>query len=55
MLVQSYMPAQEIHVLNNPDRRLSPWCRAGDLDKLDTPEWIFHWSDLKRFAEKGCP
>lgn len=25
LLVQSYMPAQEIHVLKNPNRRLSPW------------------------------
>jgi hypothetical protein len=51
MLAQSYMPAQNIHILknlNNPD--ISPWF-AHDIkaDKIHTPEWTFAPSDLKRF------
>lgn len=50
LLAQSYMPAQDIHILvneNAPD--LSPWYIIGQTDKLYTPEWIFEWSDLYRF------
>lgn len=51
LLAQSYMPAQELHILKNPaDRRLSPWYSAGFGDVLATPEWTFHGTDLKRFA-----
>jgi hypothetical protein len=50
MLAQSYMPAQEIQILTNPnDPQFSPWY---DLDfgvELDTPEWSFKAKDLKRF------
>ena len=51
ILAQSYMPAQDIQILinpNNPD--LSPWyeVRKGNLV---TPEWIFSSNDLKRFQE----
>lgn len=50
LLAQSYMPAQEIQVLNNPgDAGLSPWYAAGFGDTLETPEWIFHSSDLMKF------
>ena len=50
MLAQSYMPAQEIHVLKNP-RNLgtNPWYIVGETDLLYTPEWTFKWTDLKRF------
>lgn len=47
---QSYMPAQDFHVLVNPDdRNMSPWYRAGSMDILLTPSWTFKKSDLKRF------
>ncbi|NHF60905.1 DUF4846 domain-containing protein [Flavobacteriaceae bacterium TP-CH-4] len=50
LLAQSYMPAQEIQVLTNPnDDTLSPWYRAETADQVTTPEWIFEWRDLKRF------
>jgi hypothetical protein len=50
LLAQSYMPAQEIHVLKNPDdQALSPWY-SNDFDgALLTPEWRFSSEDLKRF------
>jgi hypothetical protein len=50
LLVQSFMPAQDIHMLKNPDNAgLSPWY---DLDfgrTLRTPEWRFKDTDLKYF------
>lgn len=51
LLAQSYMPAQEIHVLKNPlDPDLSPWFKLNDGDALHTPEWTFAWSDRKCWA-----
>ncbi len=50
LLVQSYMPAQEIHLLKNPiDDELSPWYRSGFGDVLHTPEWVFRRSQLMRW------
>jgi len=50
LLVQSYMPAQEIHVLNNPvDSSLTPWYKLDFGEILYTPEWTFTKNDLKRF------
>ena len=50
LLAQSYMPAQSIHILKNPsDRNLSPWYQLKDSEEIDTPDWDFHPSDLKRF------
>lgn len=50
LLAQSYMPAQEMHVLVNPkDAGLSPWYSADFGTTLETPEWSFQASDLKRF------
>lgn len=50
LLAQSFMPAQDIHVLKNPnDAGLSPWY---DLDfgrTLQTPEWRFNDTDLRYF------
>jgi hypothetical protein len=51
LLAQSYMPAQDIHVLINPsDTELSPWYEV-DLSekKIVTPEWEFSTDELKRF------
>lgn len=51
LLAQSYMPAQQIHVLNNPmDKDLSPWYDLARQGDIQTPEWTFHPTDLKRFA-----
>ncbi|HHW01227.1 MAG TPA: DUF4846 domain-containing protein [Thermoanaerobacterales bacterium] len=50
MLAQSYMPAQDIHVLkNHDDPGMSPWYAVKPERALVTPEWTFEWSDLKRF------
>ncbi len=52
LLAQSYMPAQDIHILKNPsDSILSPWYSFQSGDTLRTPEWDFSWSDLERFAK----
>jgi len=50
LLAQSYMPAQEIHVLknmNNADE--SPWYSNFLEGDVSTPEWGFSIRDLKRF------
>jgi Domain of unknown function (4846) len=48
MLAQSYMPAQEIHVLNNPvNEKISPWYEVSDTEKIITPEYIFKRNELK--------
>ncbi len=50
LLAQSYMPAQEIHILKNPTHHeISPWYIVKKSGSLITPEWRFDWSDLKRF------
>lgn len=50
LLAQSYMPAQETHILTNPyNSQLSPWYSVKDLDQLRTPEWTFNASDLMYF------
>jgi hypothetical protein len=40
MLAQSYMPAQDIHVLKNPADN-SPWYKLDFGNRLYTPEWVF--------------
>jgi hypothetical protein len=51
LLAQSYMPAQEIHILKNPsDKNLSPWYSANAKGEINTPEWTFYPSQLKRFS-----
>lgn len=49
MLAQSYMPAQQIHVLKNLNSKTSPWYNLKEHDKIYTPEWTFEKSELKRF------
>ena len=40
MLAQSYMPAQNIHILKNPQNG-TPWYPASSGNYLETPEWTF--------------
>jgi hypothetical protein len=54
LLAQSYMPAQEIHVLRNPSDDGSPWYRAAASGALPTPEWGFEHTDLHRFVPLPC-
>lgn len=50
LLAQSYMPAQDIHVLKNPGNAgLSPWYDLEFGRSLRTPEWQFKDTDLKYF------
>jgi hypothetical protein len=50
LLAQSFMPAQDIHVLTNPaDPDLSPWYRLPGEGQLHTPEWKFSAGSLRRF------
>jgi len=50
MLAQSYMPAQDIHILKNfTDPGLSPWHSLDFGEVLKTAEWDFQREDLKRF------
>lgn len=50
LLAQSYMPAQEIQILKNPNKSsLSPWYAVDFGTSLKTPEWTFSSSQLKRF------
>ncbi|HKP61900.1 MAG TPA: DUF4846 domain-containing protein [Polyangiales bacterium] len=51
LIAQSYMPAQDMHVLVNlGERGLSPWYRATADGGLRTPEWDFPAGALRRFA-----
>ena len=53
MLAQSYMPAQDVHVLKNPSKwRSTPWYDLDFEQELRTPEWTFQQDDLKRFPER---
>ena len=50
MLAQSYMPAQDIHIVKNPsDASFSPWYEIDDANTIDTPEWTFLNSQLRRW------
>jgi hypothetical protein len=50
MLAQSYMPAQDIHILANPsDSDMNPWYSVSFGRILVTPEWTFNANDMKRF------
>lgn len=49
LLAQSYMPAQDLHVLVNPARPGSAWYDAAFGASLATPEWTFRATDRRRF------
>ena len=53
LLAQSYMPAQDIHLLRNPASQ-SPWYAARSAGELQTPEWLFDVTDLRRFPKSSC-
>jgi hypothetical protein len=48
LLAQSYMPAQQLHVL------AGPWYRLGAGEPVRTPEWVFEAGRLRRFPETSC-
>jgi hypothetical protein len=50
LLAQSYMPAQEIHILKNPNNdEYNPWYSIKAGEALDTPEWNFSSEQLMKF------
>lgn len=51
LLAQSYMPAQDIHLLKNPvvTGGTVPWYSLPAGEKIFTPEWVFNKKELKRF------
>ncbi len=53
LLAQSYMPAQDLHVLKNP-RSQTAWYLAQSTGRVVTPEWTFNATDLRRFPSSTC-
>jgi|694.fasta_scaffold01770_1 hypothetical protein len=50
LLSQSYMPAQDVHILKNPiSEALSPWYEITESEQIITPEYRFFKSALKRW------
>lgn len=51
LAAQSYMPAQDIHVVTNlNDQRVSPWyIYDGNTETFAFPEWTFKSCQIKRF------
>jgi hypothetical protein len=50
LLAQSYMPAQDIHLLKNPlNKDLSPWYLITGEEKIVTPEYTFYQNELKQW------
>lgn len=50
MLAQSYMPAQDIHIVKNPsDTAISPWYEVSDSNEIITPEWTFTKQSLRKW------
>lgn len=50
MLAQSYMPAQDIQILCNPENKNSPWYELDEQSSnVYTPEWTFKTTEAKKF------
>ena len=50
LLAQSYMPAQNIHVLKNPENPgLSPWYEVNERPYIETPEYTFKRSEFREW------
>jgi hypothetical protein len=50
LLAQSYMPAQDIHILkNDANKDGSPWYQITGAQHIETPEYIFSTLELKRW------
>lgn len=50
LLAQGYMPAQDMHIVINPnDSTLSPWYELNDDEQIITPGWLFEMTQLRKF------
>ena len=50
LLLQSFMPAQDMHIIKNPNSTDgSPWYSADFSGELVTPEWTFAAGSLKKW------
>jgi hypothetical protein len=50
MLAQSYMPAQDIHIVKNPhEEESTPWFEIDREQPIITPQWQFETSQLRRW------
>lgn len=50
LLAQSYMPAQDIHILVNPlNKNFSPWYTVNDEALIQTPEYTFTREELRKW------
>ena len=48
LLAQSYMPSQDIHILQNlSEKSLNPWFREPSGNIVQTPEWTFYANQLR--------
>jgi len=53
LLAQSYMPAQDIHIVKNPsDPAKSPWYGPENNGTINTPEYTFYTNQLRRWPRK---
>lgn len=50
LLAQSYMPAQDIHIVVAPGQPLlNPWYPADNSPNIETPEWTFSKQNLRKW------
>ena len=50
LLAQSYMPAQDMHIVVNPVQPgLNAWYSANNATVIETPEWTFRSKNLRRW------
>jgi hypothetical protein len=50
LFAQSYMPAQDIHIVKNrTDDQLNPWYEIDENQDIVTPEWIFTSKNFKKW------
>ncbi len=55
MLAQSFMPAQSVHILRNPESAgATPWFRLHPGRPLRTPDWTFRATDLRRWPAQSA-
>lgn len=52
LLGQSYMPAQQFHILKAPGQATSPWFRFPTRGKIVTPEWTFTTKQVYRLRNR---